>query len=414
MPGAKEEKTSRLERAEGSVDAALERLLGRSHGITSRIGRIIAITVKVLLYGLILVAIAAVIIIPVRLYVTGTGGVFLDQVRVAVGNTPLAAITFKGFAAAFEVLWNPQKFVEPGGAFSFQEKQQEVEQYGVTISDFKPDGFFEVGEPVSATAKVNIKAPPDYDLEVDFAKACSMDNYDGRVDVSGPFSQDKKVKVDSGSERTVGITCEFLDGVKDLERDVQSRVINFRPIYEMHQDILWRVFSKDTNEGEKQRVSEAISKGPMVISLFSLDGQPFYTGINYRMSLGLKNNKEIWGGGLDIIKRIELILPDNIRLELGQFCAFEESGNSEGYINYAIKSKSIEQANYDCNALDFLLARHITRDDCIANYKEDLQYSCRFKYNSAESVLAEQQFRAIVTYTYRGETRAVLTLSKKP
>ena len=222
MPGAKEEKPSRIERIERSPDVVLERLLGRSHGILGGIQRVIIHVLKWILVGLVLVAIAAVIIVPTRCASTGTCGVLFDQVRVAVGNTPLAAITFKGFSSAFEVLWNPQKFVEPGGPFSFEDKQVEVEQYGVTISEFKPDGFFEVNEPVSATAKVNIKSPPDYDLEVDFANACSMDNYDGRVDVNGPFNQDKKVRVARGNERTVGITCEFPDGVKNVEKEVES------------------------------------------------------------------------------------------------------------------------------------------------------------------------------------------------
>src|SRR3989344_4970817 len=110
----------RLARIESSPERTYKRITGGTYGFLDIIRRILK-------------------------YFFTWGLVALLLLGFAVGETQAGAIAGKGLTAAWDVIWHPENFVKPGGALSFDEEQVEEEKFGLTITKFRADGFFELG-----------------------------------------------------------------------------------------------------------------------------------------------------------------------------------------------------------------------------------------------------------------------------
>jgi len=367
--------------------------------------------------------IAAGAIFAVRCTQTGTCGVVLSSIFGGLEKVGAARATEEQALTIFDYFWNPQKIAE-SMMVSWEKKTVEEEKFGVKIVSFEIEEslYYSTEDPISAIATMNVKAPKDESIEIDFSKACKLDGYDKEIKVSGPFTDagGKKITVPAEGEDDFDVTCKFLDGFMETELkvDLSRKKVTFKPSYNFKQDVNWYVKSKvdEPVADEKTGATMAIKKGPMILKLYSQSKQPFYEDRPYKLFFELENNKIVWGGRLDEIKDIKLKLPSDVELITKEFCDFEEDNEEESggnYKTYKLNKIKSDRINIKCDVPGFLLKYDLTGEECISLLKDNIRTSCEFKFLKAEDEISVGlPFMAEVEYTYIAEDIAFANIRR--
>jgi len=382
--------------------AAYEKIIGGGGFLKKVIKWFFAWSIVLLLIA----GIAVVAIFFIRCNQTGTCGVVLSSIFGGLEKVGAVRATEAGALTLMDYIWNPDKVAE-SLMFTWEEKQVEEEKFGVKITDFEMEEMlYYTKDPISAVATVNVKAPEDEDITIDFFDACELQDYKGEIEVSAPFTEEKEIIVLAGTEDDFDVTCKFLDGFEDLDKDISRKKVTFKPRYDFLQNVEWYVKSKYSKSVDDEKVGAtiAIKGGPMILKLNSKSRQPFYVGKSYKLFFELENNKLIWGGRLDKVEDIRLKLPFNVELITDEFCDFTERGSRGDYRTYVLKEDKLEKINIDCSLKEFLTEYDLTMEGCIKLLKDNIKASCEFKFLDAEEeVSVGLPFIAEVSYTYFAE-----------
>ncbi len=411
-----EKKPGRLKRAGSAIArspyAAYERLVKSGGGIGGIIKWIFTWAVILI----ILAGVALIILFFVRCLGTGTCDVVLSSIFGGFEEIKAVETAEKGALTIFDYIWNPDKIAESMMLSWEGGKQVEEEEFGVKIIDLElEERLYYTGDPISAIATMNVKAPKEEDIVIDFSDACDLQDYEGEVEVSGPFIGEREITVLSGNEDDFDITCKFLDGFEDLDKAISRKKVTFQPSYNFVQDVEWYVKSKysESKNDEKVGASIAVKKGPMILKLYSKSRQPFYVDRTYKLFLELENNKIVWDGKLDKIENVNLKIPSNVELIDDRFCDFEERSSRGDYGVYSLKDDELEKINVDCSSREFLNEQDLTMVECFDVLKDGIKMSCEFKFLDAEEeISAGFPFIAEVSYSYIAEDTAFANLRK--
>ncbi|MAG50917.1 hypothetical protein CL621_04770 [archaeon] len=351
-----------------------------------------------------------------RCWQTGSCGVVLSSIFGGFEEVKAVETAEKGALTIFDYIWNPDKIAESMMLSWEGGKQVEEEEFGVKITDLElEERLYYTEDPISASATMNVKAPEDEDIVIDFSDACELQDYEGEIEVSGPFIDEKEITVLSGNEDDFDITCKFLDGFEDLDKEISRKKVTFKPSYNFVQDVEWYVKSKyeESKDDEKVGASIAVKKGPMILRLFSKSRQPFYVDRTYKLFLELENNKIVWDGKLDKIEDVNLKIPLNVELIDDKFCDFEERSSRGDYGVYSLKDDELEKINVDCSSKEFLNEQDLTMIECFDVLKDGIKMSCEFKFLDAEEeISAGFPFIAEISYFYIAEDTAFANLRK--
>lgn len=338
----------------------------------------------------------------------GTCQFYISPIMDQITNSAFARIIPSSFAGIIDILkGNPPK---PGTAFSWEEETIKVEEFGVKINSFKPDlSMYSINEPIEVIADINIKAPEDYDITINFDKSCtSLDN-------NFKPSTSKIYTVYANSEESLSVSCESLIGYTEKifeganKQQIITKKIIFSPYYSFAQEVSLNIMTKNKKLKEDEIIGKArsIKKGPMSLGLSSTNSQPFYTGDVNHIYLTIENNPLIWNGYLKKIKEIILYVPNSIELlsedeEDSKFCDFEKESTEDNYKLYSLKSELISDINdLDCSKLDTLYDLLGSKQKCLDKAKENFRFTCKFEVIEAEEEASQiPPLKAKMEYDY--------------
>ncbi len=250
------------------------------------------------------------------------------------------------------------------------------------------------GSPYTSGEPIFVRASLEADTlnfnEVDIELGCELTGYEGDVMVDPSY-----LMIPAGiSDFRRSISCSFDQGLyptRRIDDEVAKITASFQTEVSSSYDLF--IMSEEAYDtindpfleygilpenmmGDGRIQSEVIQEGPVIISIFIDDDQPFRQGEEYLpLEVSLVDTSR--SGYISFLSNLRLKVPSTIELsEDPNFCDFE-SGGSEGTYNiYSLKMDSADnKINEICND-EHLNDLRISKERCVEEYKQDIVFKC--------------------------------------
>lgn len=340
----------------------------------------------------------------------------------------------------------------PTASESFEstvEKNQYNQDLGVKISSLRAlDSRVFENQPIIVRGEIKALSLEDMTISV----YCTMgdEKVDGQVSAKGGGDT---IKIFKEVPQTFSATCTFSGVTLGEGKDIGAKKIemfakyNFNSLathttYLLSGDNAEFLLSKGEDPFEYYGIDDSLLKsdrtirskatqGPVLVSIGTLESQPFSEDIPYTLGVSMKNNLD-WSGNLQTIRSLDLIIPQNIVLasdsdflrkqisgetlfETETACNFVNTGavDDNGFKIYSLSSSRLKYVNELCEKSSLILFS--SEQDCW-DYKNNLEFWCKFMV--VEDIPSDIPYftfiRANANYVYETSKAITVKIYKSP